>query len=57
MIDDEEGNHKRILEASTRAMGGKRMPSDLSLNNSAHQIWEPDFLLKIEDMILEEKDH
>ena len=36
--DDEEGNHLRIFEASTRTMGGERMPSYLSLNNNAHQI-------------------
>ena len=36
--DNEEGNHLRIFEASTCAMGGERMPSYLSLNNNAHQI-------------------
>ena len=36
--DDEEGNHLRIFEASTRAMGGERMPSDLSLNKRASNL-------------------
>ena len=53
-MEDKEGNHQRIFKASTRAMGSERMSLDLSLNNSTHQIWEPDFLFKIEDMILEE---
>ena len=37
--DNEEGNHLRIFEASTHAMGGERMPSDLSLKNNVHHIF------------------
>ena len=55
--DDEEGNHLRILGSINTSHGRWENVINLSLNNSAHQIWEPDFLLKIEDMILEEKDH